>query len=221
MTIKTMGTQKESKVIELEPKQSQYLHYTVEYDTMKPEDALRDFVGDVKNMLSRYEANKLRIVEIEAQLCDMEHWIEIAPYQNVPNGYKLYRKLAELRRERRARKNENDLLWPIYEHFHATEVLNKLTRVQGECSKAKGGIDGRTYQVRTDILDEYLEEKKPVKQEEPEEIVGIDLNDTSWLPDLELGEEIKKTIVISQAQEKVDQQLQKAKYELAWKAAEA
>lgn len=224
MTITTMGTQKEQKVIEIAPKQSQFLHYTVEYDTTQPEETIRNFVGDIKNMVSRYESNKLRIVEIEAKLVDLLHWIEIAPYQNVPNGYKLYRKVAELRRERRACKNENDLLQPIYEYFHATEVLNKLSHVQGECSKAKGAIDGRTYQVRTDILDEYLEGKKPEKEEvDDEEIEGIDPNDTSWLPDLEVeaGEEIQKMIRINQAQKKVDEQLNDAKYTLAWKAAEA
>ena len=52
------------------------------------------------------------------------------------------------------------MLQPIYEHFNATPVLNKLELVQGECAKAKGAIDARTYATRTDVLDEYLEPKK-------------------------------------------------------------
>ena len=171
MIIKTNGTQKEAQVIHLTQKQNPLLHYNIEYDTAQPEATIRSFVGNIRDMISRYEYNKARIVEIEAELVDLLHWIEISSYKNVPEGYKLYRKLADLRRERRACKNENDLLWPIYEHFHATDVLTKLSLVQGECAKAKNAIDARTYMVRTDILNEYLEE--PNKEETTVEIGGI------------------------------------------------
>lgn len=158
MEIKTFGSQKDSQIIRIAQKPKPRMHYTVEYDTMKPTETIRDFVGDIRRMVSRYESNRARIFEIEAELVDVEHYIEIASYKNVPEGYKLYRKLAELRRERRACKNENDLLQPIYEYFHATAVLDKLTHVQGECGTAKEAIDQRVYQVRTDVLDEWLQE---------------------------------------------------------------
>ena len=163
MKITTGGTQKETTIVELAPKQVNTLHYDLDYDFTKPETTLHDFVSSVKDMLARYEGNKTRIFEIEAELNDLEHYMEIGSFKNVPDGYKLYRKLAELRRERRACKNENDLLQPIYEHFHATEVLNRLTIVQGEVTKCKDAIDARVYTVRTDILDEYL--NPPVKVE--------------------------------------------------------
>ena len=158
MKITTTGTQKEAKVLDIVPaKKNHILHYDLEYDFTKPEQTIRDFVANVKAMVTRFETNKERIIEIENELLDLYHYIEISTYKKVPDGYKLYRKMAELRRERRACKNENDLLQPIYEHFHATEVLNKLANVQGECAKCKAAIDNRTYTVRTDILDEWLE----------------------------------------------------------------
>ena len=159
MIIKTNGTQKESQIVSIAQKQNPLLHYDIEYDSQQPEKTIRDFVSDIRGMMAKYEFNRGRITEIEAELLDLEHYMEISSFKTVPNGYKLYRKMAELRRERRACKNENDLLQPIYEYFHATEVLGKLGRVQGECAKAKEAIDNRTYMVRTDVLDEWLEPK--------------------------------------------------------------
>lgn len=167
MNIKSFGTQKNQTVDIAPRKVNPILHYTVDYDSTKPEETIRNFVSDIRGMVSKFEWNRARIAEIETELVDLEHYIEIASYKTVPNGYRLYRKLAELRRERRACKNENDLLQPIYEYFHATEVLNRLSAVQGECTKAKNAIDGRCYLVRTDILEEYLNPPKKEEAEEP------------------------------------------------------
>ena len=165
MVVKTNGTQKDAKVVNIVPQAkdpSRVMHYTVEYDSTKPEETLRNFVADVKTMLARYTGNNDRLQQIEQEIIDLEHYMEISSYKTVPNGYKLYRKLAELRRERRACKNENDLLQPIWEFFHATEVLKKLSWVQGECSTARSAIDARVYSIRTDVLDSFLEPDKDV-----------------------------------------------------------
>ena len=166
MNVKTFGTQKEAQTVALAPinKHATNLHYDVDYDSTHPEATIRNFVSDINDMIARFEGNKVRLFEIEDELQDIFHYIEISTYKSVPIGYKLYRKLAELRRERRACKNENDLLQPIYEYFHATEVLNRLTYVQGECSKAKEAIDNRYYTVRTDILQQWMEPEKPQEE---------------------------------------------------------
>lgn len=156
MTIKTQGTQKEATIIDMPVQKNAVLHYNLEYDSTHPEQVLRDFIGNIRDMMARFEGNQQRLAEIETELVDLEHYIEIVEYQNAPGGYKLYRKLAELRRERRACKNENDLLRPIYEHFHATGVLSKLGLVQGEVAKTREAIDSRVYAVRTDVLDELI-----------------------------------------------------------------
>ena len=182
MNIKSFGTQKNQTVVDMKSRKANpILHYNVDYDSTKPEETIRNFVSDIRGMVSKFEWNRNRISEIETELVDLEHYIEIASYKTVPNGYKLYRKLAELRRERRACKNENDLLQPIYEYFHATEVLNRLSTVQGECAKAKNAIDGRCYLVRTDILEEYL---NPPKKEDEDEAVDNVL-------EMNLAEELK------------------------------
>lgn len=164
MTIKTNGTQKESQVVEMPKKTPKLLHYDIEYDSQKPEETIRNFVSDIRNMLSRYEGDIAKLDELNNQLADIEHGMEIGNYKNVPEGYRMYRKMAQIRRDRRACKNEIDLLWPIYEYFHGTEVLNRLTKLQGDCSKLKDTIDDRVYTVRTDILNEWLEPEKKEKQ---------------------------------------------------------
>ena len=172
MVIKTQGTQKESQIVSIERKNPPVLHYDLDYDTTKPEETLRDFVSAVKGMITRYNEDKERIIELEAEMNDLEHYIEAQPFKPVGQGYMIYRRLAEIRKERRACKSEIDLLWPIYEHFHATEVLNKLSMVQGECAKAKGAIDVRCYVCRTDIVEELNKDpwsKKSKSAPEPEE----------------------------------------------------
>ena len=157
MDVKTFGTQKEAKIVEISPMQPMVLHYDVDYDTTKPEATIKNFVANIRNMLSRYEGNTVRLLAIEEELQDIYHYMEISSNKKVSDGYKIYRDLRNLRRERRICKNENDLLQPIYDYFHATEVLNKLSWVQGECSRAKTVIDGRLYAVKTDILNEWFE----------------------------------------------------------------
>lgn len=159
MVIRTQGTQKEAQVIDISKKTTPILHSDIDYDTTKPEETLRTFISDVRKMLTRYSENKERINQIENELNDLEHYIELSIFKPVVPGYKLYRRLAELRKERRACKNEIDLLQPIWEHFHATEVLNKLSMVQGEVAKTKSAVDNRCYVCRSNIVEEITEDE--------------------------------------------------------------
>lgn len=127
-----------------------------EYDSQKPEETFRMFIRSVKEMVKKYDANIARIAELEDQMQDVMHFMEMAKPKNVPIGYKLYKKLTDIRKERRACKNENDLLKPVYDMFHGTKLLDQLSYVQGECGKAKKAIDGRAYSVRTDILEDLM-----------------------------------------------------------------
>lgn len=216
MIIRTAGSQKESQVIEIQPnKPNPIMHYTIEYDTTHPEETIRKFCSDIRGMVSRYEGNKQRLVEIEGEHQDLLHYIEIAPFKTVPNGYKLYRKLAELRRERRALKNENDLLQPLYDAFRQPDILNRLSKVQGDVSKVHEAIDGRVYGMRTDILNDWFE---PEKKEEPGvTVVKSDEPAAAPICIPETNEEVEDAIddMIDQK----DVRAAQAKFKLAWSAA--
>ena len=159
MTVKTQGTQKESKVLDLWQGGIE-LQYHMEYDTLRPEETIRNFVQSIREMLTKYECNLTRIQEIESEIIDLDHYIEVMDYKNVPNGYKLYRKQKDLRVERRKLKNENELLKPVYECFNGNNVINQMTSAQGKVKVAKCNIDCRTYTVRTHVLDEFLDKPK-------------------------------------------------------------
>lgn len=127
-----------------------------EYDTLHPESTIRLFCGDIREMISRYEGNKERFSELENEMQDLLHYIEMAGDKNANIGYKLYKRLAEIRRKRRACQNEIDLLQPIYDNFKDTDLLTKLADIQGKCSSNRKQIDGRAYTVRTDVLDQFI-----------------------------------------------------------------
>ena len=154
--ITTFGTQKDSTVVEIEEKPVVTLRYTFDYDTQHPEEKVSKFSSNIREMMSKYDQNIERIKEIEDELSDLEHYMEISSFKSIVPGYRLYRKLAELRRERRGLKSENDLLRPVVTYFRTTNVLDKLGNVQGDVSRMQEVIDSRIYKVRTGVLDEWL-----------------------------------------------------------------
>lgn len=69
------------------------------------------------------------MTELENEMQDLLHYIEMAADKNAAVGSKLYKKLADIRRRRRICKNEIDLLTPVYEQFHATQFLEHLSQL--------------------------------------------------------------------------------------------
>ena len=215
MIIRTAGSQKESQIMDIQPsKPNQILHYSIEYDTTHPEETIRKFCSDIREMVTRYEGNKQRLIEIEGEHQDLLHYIEISPFKKVTDGYKLYRKLAELRRERRALKNENDLLQPLYDTFRQPDMLNRLSKVQGDVTKVHEAIDCRVYGTRSDILNDWFE---PEKKDEPG-VTVVEAEEPAAPVDIpEVNEEVEDTVddMIDQK----DIRAAQAKFKLAWSAA--
>lgn len=132
----------------------------LDYDTLHPEETIKNFCCAIRNMLAKYQSNKERYNYLEQEMQDLLHYIEMTSDKNANAGYKLYKKLAEIRRERRICKNELDLLQPVYDAFNSNEKLNALAQIQGFCRTAKQTINNRAYTVRTDILDSFV---KPIE----------------------------------------------------------
>ena len=128
----------------------------LEYDTTHPDEVVRDFCNSIRNMLSRYQYNKDQFAQLEQQMLDLLHFIEMASDKNANVGFKLYKQLAEVRRQRRICRNEMDLLQPIFDNFGDNVKLNILAKILGECRSTKQTIDNRAYTVRTDVLDSYV-----------------------------------------------------------------
>lgn len=128
----------------------------LEYDTLHPEETIKAFCSSIREMLSRYQYNKDQYNRLEQEMQDLLHYIEMGSDKNANVGFKLYKQLAEVRRIRRIRKNEMDLLQPIYDAFSGGDKLNMLAQIQGTCRVTKQSIDNRAYTVRTDVLDSYV-----------------------------------------------------------------
>lgn len=127
-----------------------------DYDTLQPEEKIREFCAFIRQALSQYNYNKEELVTIENKQQDLLHFIELSKNKDALTGYKLYKELCELRRRRRQCKNEMDLLAPVYDMFNGTSVLDQLANVQGSCKRAKQAIANKGYTVRTDALDDFI-----------------------------------------------------------------
>lgn len=149
-------------IIEREPVDPRPLLFSdLDYDSLHPEEEIKNFCISIRNMLSRYQYNKDRYVELEQEMQDILHYIEMGTNKNANVGYKLYKKLADIRRERRICKNEAELLQPIYDAFGGGQTLNNLSQIQGACHTAKQAISNRAYSVRTDTLSSFIDDSFP------------------------------------------------------------
>ena len=131
------------------------MHYNYEYDSLKPELKLKEFQAYIRKCLSQYEADLEALTTCEQEIQDILHYMEMSENQKRQDGFKLYKRLTDARRERRRCKNEIEILQPVYSLFHGTKLLEQLAQTQGTCRVVKESIDERVYLARTDILDEF------------------------------------------------------------------
>lgn len=77
-----------------------------------------------------------------------------------PRGYDMYKRVREIRRERRVCKNENELLRPVVNFLEQNpSIISDLERLQGSCQRLKETIDDRHYTMRTDVFSALLEDE--------------------------------------------------------------
>lgn len=127
-----------------------------EYDTLHPEEHIKDFCAFIRQVISKYESNKARLSDLESRIQDILHFAEMSKDKDAVSGYRIYKELCNIRRERRQCKNEIELLSPVYEMFHGTKMLDQLSSVQGSCKQVKKTISNKGYSVRTDALDDFF-----------------------------------------------------------------
>lgn len=149
-----------------EVKRSIPLHTTlsmsrrIEYDSLHPEEAIREFLSYLRRVQSRYDENLRLVEEYQLQKTDLDHFAEFEENLNRTDGHALYRKIRDMWRKRRKCKNEAELLKPVVEFMsNYKDAINQLSLVQGKCRQAKEMIDQREYAIRTGILDDLLAKK--------------------------------------------------------------
>lgn len=129
-------------------------------ESSHPEETLRQFAKFLREVPARYAYLQALEQECNDQTQDLLHFIELTGNKNASQGYAIYKKLSEIRRERRSCKEELELLAPVMDYIHDLGDLNRFLGLtgtaQGKCRQAREALLGRTYRPRTHILDEFL-----------------------------------------------------------------
>ena len=148
-TLTTLKVVSESKPsIVLKSAENQVL----DYNTLHPEAELKSFLDFLRNAESRYQADCTRENDLNQETQDILHLMELSENMNACKGYKAYKTLSNVRRERRQCKNEIELLETIYKFIEDNRpVIRQLEQVLGKIRNTKQAIDNRSYLMRTDI----------------------------------------------------------------------
>lgn len=128
------------------------LHRQTDFDSLLPEEKIRDFLVFARSVISRFEDNERLQSDSEAETQDLLHYIELSENMNAAEGFGMYKKLTTIRRTRRDCKNEIDLLRPVYDFLKSSDLITQLEQLQGKCRLSKQAINGRQYTLRTDVM---------------------------------------------------------------------
>lgn len=104
-----------------------------------------------QNVIKDYERDLERIEEIQDELQDIMHEIELSPSKNMYAGYLLYKRIRELRIERRRCKEQTELMKETYEFFKSQQgqsFKNKMQQLQSGAAKIRKTQENRTYSPR-------------------------------------------------------------------------
>ena len=104
-----------------------------------------------QNVIKDHERNLERIEEIQDELQDIMHEIELSSGKDMYSGYLLYRRIRELRIERRRCKEEVEIMKETYEYFRSQQgqaFKNKLQQLQSNAAKLRKTQEARTYTPR-------------------------------------------------------------------------
>ena len=124
-----------------------------DYDQTHAVEMLSTFNRFLLSVVAQYEGNEQAISECDRKSSDLLHYIELHDDMNASEGYKTYRKLAEVRRERRISKNENELLLAVYNFIKQNpRLVSEISAVLGRTRAAKESIEKKIYSARTDII---------------------------------------------------------------------
>ena len=124
-----------------------------------------------QDVIKTYENNQKTIKEIEEELNDVNHEIELSAPKDMYKGYMLYKTIRELRLKRRCAKEENELMEEMYNYITSQsgiEFKNRMQKIQGHSINICKKQENRTYvpRQRNDltITDQTCKAYKPFEE---------------------------------------------------------
>lgn len=130
----------------------------------KAEEACTELLRIFGNIPEIFDQNWEKIDLCNKETEDILHEIELSENQTTTNGYKLYKALREVRRERRRCKNENEALQPIVDILKQQENLRlRLYKVHSIVKEITRQQEERQYTPRV-LKDAVSEDVEAVKE---------------------------------------------------------
>ena len=124
-----------------------------EYDSMNVLEIVEGFNALLTQVQSIYDENETMLKKCEDEELDLLHYAELSHNLNASQGYKLYKNLSRVLRERRRCKDENELLTAVYAFAKENpRLINQISTLLGKTRGTKRCIDQRIYQARTNII---------------------------------------------------------------------
>lgn len=116
---------------------------------MENKDKIKEMISMFDKTIATYEANQIRIYELEGFENDIRHEISIGKKRGVVDGYKLYEKQRNILLERYEKKDENELLHELYVFCKANEkVKSKLNKIYSGIGNTENRLENRVYKPR-------------------------------------------------------------------------
>jgi hypothetical protein len=118
------------------------------------EKIVTQILTDIAEVERIYNENYERIKQKELEVTDLQHEIELAKDCNMYEGYLLYRKLRDVLRDRREMKDENEMLFFLFDTFNKIPAFkNALINAHKDIKRKERELDEREYypRVRNDL----------------------------------------------------------------------
>ena len=130
---------------------------------MTPITAGESILQAIDYILKTYPENYDKIGELDKQLCDIQHEIEFTPL-DIQRGFRLAKKMQDVRKERRALKDENELLKPLYDFLNQGSnqaFKNGFSNALQRAKQREKALPERTYGPRSEAFKQSCEAVTP------------------------------------------------------------
>lgn len=116
---------------------------------MTDNEQLARLIGQaIRDIPKKYYANIEAIKLLEKETLDLMHYTELIDL-NAREGYKLYKEMQRVRRERRKLKDENEELKHLVPEFtNMKNKADKFNKAAGEIKTARKTREERSYRCR-------------------------------------------------------------------------
>ena len=126
---------------------------------MKRSEKISDFLNFISQSKSDYDYYLGALSMTEPKILDLLHEIELVPH-NAIDMVRVYKKIREVRQERRQAKDAIKELTPIITWIEENKrEIETLKRTLGDVRKIEKMEENRTYAYRTTVVEETFKKE--------------------------------------------------------------